>query len=171
MNFDNPNSKFISDWSSEIESGGYLQLPHDFTRNIGKMNLSPIDALVIVDLLGYTKDRPIAVATICEDLGVSEKSVRNTLRKLSKRKLMHRLFGHGTASRYSFPGLKKLLIELANDRQTGVPNLHTGVRKKYRKPRQAVHTNKDVKNKNLKEVHSYAQLMEDRDELIKKRSV
>jgi DNA-binding transcriptional regulator PaaX len=128
--------------------------------------------LIIIDILSYQAGRRVAVVTICQDLGISEKSVRNTFRKLSQRKYMHRSYGTGMPSHYTFNGLKKLVEELARNRQAGVHDLRRGVRKKYSKSKQGLHTNKEANtNKYKKERNSYAQYLKDRDELAKKKSV
>lgn len=171
MNDRNKASKFISEWSVTIEKGGYYQLPNDFTHNIGLLGLTPIDALVIIDILSYGTGKRVAVVTICQDLNVSEKSVRNSFRKLSERKYMHRKYGVGMPSHYSFSGLKKLVDELAQNRQAGMHRLSKGLGKKYRSTTQGIHTNKETNTEYKKEPNSYTQLMKDIDKLANDKAV
>lgn len=172
MTYKSNESKFISEWSVIVEKGGYYQLPNDFTHNIALLGLTAIDALIIIDILSYGTGRRVAVVTICQDLGVSEKSVRNSFRKLSQHKYMHRSYGKGMPSFYSFSGLKKLVEELAQNRQAGIHDLHRGVGKKYQNPAQDIHTNKEANTKIfIKEQKSYEQLLRDRDELANDKSV
>lgn len=172
MTYKSNESKFRSEWSVTVEKGGYYQLPNDFTHNIARLGLTVYDALIIIDILSYGAGRRVAVVTICQDLGVSEKTVRNTFRKLTKRKYMHRSYGTGMPSFYSFSGLKKLVDDLAQDRQAGIHDLHRGVRTKNLSPVQDLHTNKEANTKIfIKEQKSYEQLLRDRDKLANDKSV
>lgn len=173
MNANRNNSKFREEWSEEVEKLGFYQLPHDFIRNLGTLDLSPIQALMIILLLGYGAKQQISAKRIASELNISEKSVRNAFIELSRRRIMHRNFGqHGSANTFTFGGLKKLVRQLALDRQRGMQNMHSSLGNKYPKSKQNLSTNKE-QNINIYKQHGkgYETFQRAKAELIKKKSV
>lgn len=167
----NRSSRFREEWSVEVEHGGYYQLPHDFIRNLRALDLSPIQTLIIIHLLGYGSRQQVPAKKIAKELNISEKSVRIAFQVLSKRRLMHRNFGsHGEANTFTFGGLKRLVGELAKDRQRSTNNLHGGIGSEFPKHKQNLGTNKELNKKIYKEHgEGYASFKRMQAELRNKR--
>lgn len=166
-------SVFTNEWGAEVSSGGYVQVPNDFVRNLGLLDLSANEAMIVIVIMSYGKQRPISANQIADHLGLSIRTVRTAFRKLDRnRKLIHRNYGVGEANTFTIGGLKRLIVEVAKNRQTYRQKRNRGIGNRQQKPEKELPTNKEaIKNKYKKEVGSYAQYKKERDELAKKKSV
>lgn len=146
-------SAFIKEWGEEVASGGFLQVPHDFLRNLGTLDVSGNEAVLLMLIMGYDKGSQITARKLAQDMGVDVKTVRNAFRKLHKQQhYLHRHYDdNGGANRFTYGGMKKMVRELAKSRQASTRKLHTGMGGISRKHKQVLHTNKEDNIKRYKE--------------------
>jgi hypothetical protein len=169
MNNRNYQNGFNKEWGDDVASGGYVQLPHDFLRNIGKLEISCNEALILAIVMGYKRDSYISAAQIADHLGISIGPVRNAFRSLGEKKLLHRRFYTGEANRFSYGGLRMAVNALAKSRQASMQKLDRGMDDFYAQDGQNLYTNKElIKTKNKDYQSGYVKFQNRGKDLKKK---
>lgn len=169
MNNRNYQNRFNKEWGDTVASGGYVQLPHDFLRSIGKLEISCNEAMILAIVIGYKRESYISAAQIADHLGISVGTVRNAFRSLSDKKLLHRHFHTGEANRFSYGGLRIAVNGLAKYRQTSMRKIDRGLDDFYDQDGQNLYTNKEpIKTKNKDYQSGYAKFQSLREDLKKK---
>lgn len=146
----NYRNAFNEEWGDDVASAGYVQLPHDFVRNIGNLELSTSEFCVLAVIMGYKRDSYISAAQIADHLGISVGTVRSAFRSLGKKRLLHRHFHTGEANRFSYNGLRVAVRGLAKSRQASAQKMDRGMDDFYVQGGQNLYTNKEpfiTKNK------------------------
>lgn len=171
MNYRDKPKNFTDDWGEAAVEAGFLQLPNDFIRNIGTLDLKPSTALVMIAVMSYGEHRQATARQIGKDLGLAIGTVRGAFRELQSKKVLHRDFQIGEANRFTWGGLKQAVRKYAKNRQTHIRERDRGVYEFDVSGGRNPYTNKESSNKKYKkEGYGYAQLQKAKDDLIKKLS-
>ena len=169
MNNRNYQNGFNKEWGDDVASGGYVQLPHDFLRNVGKLKISCNEALILAIVMGYKRGSYISAAQIADHLGISIGTVRNAFRSLDEKKLLHRQFHTGEANRFAYGGLRMAVNSLAKFRQASMQKIDRGIDDFYDQEGQDLYTNKElIKTKNKDYRSGYAKFQDIGKDLKKK---
>lgn len=90
-------------WTPRLAKAGWTPICDYFLKNLRRLNVSPTEAMVIIQLMSFKWDEKApfpALKTIANRLGITSTSVRSHIRKLEKRKLLTRSFTTGTTNRF-----------------------------------------------------------------------
>ena len=169
MNNRNYQRVFKEEWGDAAASLGYVQLPHDFSRNVGKLGITCNEAMILVVIMGYRRGSYISAAQIAGHLGISVGTVRSGFRSLGEKRLLHRQFHTGEANRFTYGGLKMTVGSLAKIRETHTNNIDRGINDFYSQGEQNSYTNKELnKTKNKDSLSGYEKYQIMRQRLKKK---
>jgi hypothetical protein len=165
------DSEFQKKWGDEIASGGFVQIPNDLLRNLKILDLSANEAVILMIIMSYEEGSLISAQAISSDMGIHIKTVRNCFRKLDRqKKYMHRHFTHGGASRFTYGGIRTVILGIAKDRLEFKKYLHRGMVDIVLNHKQNLHTNKEENIEILKEDRGYKYFLDKGNEIKKRKS-
>lgn len=165
-------TQFSKEWGADAAANGFVQIPHDFVRNIGLLNISANEALILILVMGYEKGSFITAQSLADSIGINIKTVRTAFQHLDNQlKYMHRYFSIGGANRFTYGGLYPIIRELAKNRQASMQNMHKGLGNITLSHEQGLPTNKEENIKIYKEQgDGYKKFQEARDKLNKRKT-
>lgn len=158
---DNTNNSKISPfariWGTEVESGGYTQIPNDLLRNLGALDISPNQMAVLLIIISHQEGRKISAAEIAHDLNLSIKTVRNIFRTLQKKEFLYRYFPkqRGEANSFAFTGTVTAVANLAKIRKRSMQKQPLERVKNVHSPMQNLHTNKEENTSNTEKMSGF----------------
>jgi hypothetical protein len=139
-------STFVSIYGQQaLDGGGFTMVPNDLLDNLGTLNLTPSDMLIIFQILRLGKVR-CGARKIAKRAGLSIGQTRSSYRKLDERKLIERRIDElGDVNTFSTRGIENLVRDYADKRHRDVLIDNSGIVVSSEGYMQELDTNKDSK--------------------------
>lgn len=114
------NRALVTRWGGkdEILAEGFVGVPHTFLKYFGSLNLTPTEAIFIIELMGYKRDERApfpGYKVLAKRMGVSPDYARKIARGLEKKQHLRRQARRGTTNRFDLSPLFERLAMRARE--------------------------------------------------------
>lgn len=116
LNTNQTDASLSKKWGNEIIHFGWTAIPNALLRNMGALNITPTEMVVVCYLIMFwwEKDRlPFpSIMKMATELGVSSKTIERNLSSLEKKSLVKKTERQGKSNKYDIAPMVSHLVDI-----------------------------------------------------------